>query len=322
MKTLVTILFCALALNGISSDQKELKKALTWQMVKDETDSSLNGKVRIDGRAILNYASLIGPLYVHIDDSLYASFDSCYFSLVLDSGGKHDIRLSAENYYDVSIVDLEFTPNRSMKVDVYMQHAEDMWDVAEKPVVYLYSDNTIDVEIKLEPAGTIDFSYPQYNDGWQVRCKPNGKISSNGKEYDYLFWDGKVNGLEEIINFDAGFIVTGKNVVPFLEHQLTAMGLNETEQNDFITYWAPRMIGFDHVFVHFLVGAEYDQIAGIDVSPKPDASLRVFMVFKDYSNMQWDETEPMSQSFERFDRKGFVLVEWGGAELNKIQPNN
>ena len=59
-------------------------------------------------------------------------------------------------------------------------------------------------------------------------------------------------------------------------------------------------------------GAEYTQIAPMNITPKPDSLLRVFMVFRELD-------APMSlpeQKIEPFVRKGFTVVEWGGSEID------
>src|SRR5690606_30927648 len=121
--------------------------------------------------------------------------------------------------------------------------------------------------------------------------------------------------VSSIVDKSYGAIVQGNNVVSFLEIKLSEIGLNSSEQNDFITYWASRMVAMDHVYIYFVVGEEYDSIAELNVTPNPDSELRVFMIFQDYSDMLWDEFEIIPQNFTTFERNGFILVEGGGAEI-------
>ncbi|MFT4601858.1 MAG: hypothetical protein ACI857_002043, partial [Arenicella sp.] len=103
-------------------------------------------------------------------------------------------------------------------------------------------------------------------------------------------------------------------VIKFLEASLNGLGFNQTEKTDFITFWAPKMLKSNFVFVQFIWDEDYDkQIATLDVSPKPDASRRVYMYFKGYDALP--EIETTTQSFEGFERKGFTLFEWGGTEI-------
>jgi hypothetical protein len=63
--------------------------------------------------------------------------------------------------------------------------------------------------------------------------------------------------------------------------------------------------------IHF-AKEEYTRIAQMNITPTPDALLRVFMVFKELSS-------PISitpQRIEPFKRQGFTVVEWGGSEID------
>jgi hypothetical protein len=66
--------------------------------------------------------------------------------------------------------------------------------------------------------------------------------------------------------------------------------------------------------IHF-AGKEYYDIAPLEITPKPDSMLRVFMVYKPLD----DYVEVKPQVFEKFQRKGFSVVEWGGMEYKDNQ---
>ena len=55
----------------------------------------------------------------------------------------------------------------------------------------------------------------------------------------------------------------------------------------------------------------YIESAKLDITPKPDSVLRVFMAYKAIDKPIEIE-EPIITSFER---NGFTVVEWGGAEI-------
>lgn len=109
---------------------------------------------------------------------------------------------------------------------------------------------------------------------------------------------------------DEGFIVNQQNVVEFLEDKLSIMGFNSNETEDFITYWAPLMTKHQNMYVHFMFNTEYDSIATIDISPKPDNLFRVNMLWSDFTEGQ---AVPKEQKLQKFTRKGFSVIEWGGA---------
>ncbi|CAN5916633.1 hypothetical protein BH11BAC7_BH11BAC7_10940 [soil metagenome] len=94
------------------------------------------------------------------------------------------------------------------------------------------------------------------------------------------------------------------------------MGLNSKETEDYITYWCPRMVANDKNYIHFMFNEEYNEYAGLDVNPAPDKMFRVFMLWsKSEENVN---TNVVPQSIETFERSGFTIVEWGGAEMQRI----
>jgi hypothetical protein len=63
--------------------------------------------------------------------------------------------------------------------------------------------------------------------------------------------------------------------------------------------------------VHF-EGPAYESAARLYVSPAPDTELRVFMVFRPLDAPMAVERQVLPRPLKR---TGFVLVEWGGAEV-------
>ncbi|TCK98748.1 hypothetical protein EDC19_1183 [Natranaerovirga hydrolytica] len=178
----------------------------------------------------------------------------------------------------------------------------------EKPVIYLYPQEKTKINIELEFDGELTFTYPEYKNSWQVIADPNGNIyTEDGKEYSYLFWEGRSDYSWEI---NEGFVVEGSNTVEFLQNTLEEMGLIPKEYNDFIVYWAPLMQENKYNLIHF-AGEEYEALAKLSIEPKPDEILRVFMVYQALE-------EPVTvkkQQLKPFERKGFTVIEWGGAMI-------
>lgn len=182
-------------------------------------------------------------------------------------------------------------------------------EVNKKPVIYLYPTKTQIVDVKLDLKGDLTCTYPTYKDGWKVKAQPNGTLTNlaDGKEYSYLYWEGISHN-----NYDMskGFVVKGSDTEQFLQEKLAYMGLTPKEYNEFIVYWLPIMQKNKYNLITF-AGKEYEDIAKLEISPKPDSILRVMMVFKPLN--QYMEVEP--QELKPFVRKGFAVVEWGGTEL-------
>jgi hypothetical protein len=90
------------------------------------------------------------------------------------------------------------------------------------------------------------------------------------------------------------------------------MGLNETEINDFIVYWLPALNKNETNFIHFWVNDDIDHSSRLEVEPKPETVIRIFMEYKAYDGKSPKLPE---QQLPQTVRKGFTLVEWGGGAI-------
>lgn len=180
--------------------------------------------------------------------------------------------------------------------------------IVAKPVIYLYPEETTQVEVLLETDGELVASWPAYGDGWRVTAQPDGTLTDeDGNEYSYLFWEAESN---TVYDFSQGFCVAGEDTGEFLRETLAAMGLTPKEYNEFIVYWLPLMQGNPYNLISFQDEA-YTESAVLTVSPAPDSLLRVFMAWRPLTEAV--EIEP--QAIEPFQRNGFTVVEWGGAQV-------
>lgn len=183
-----------------------------------------------------------------------------------------------------------------------------------KPVIYLYPEQETKVNVQLSFNGTLTSTYPTLpSEGWTVTAQPDGTLTDEeGRSYRYLFWEGAAD-----VDWkqDSGFLVKAEDAREFLEESLTQLGLNELEQNDFITYWLPKLEKNGESFVTF-AAEQYTDNAVLTVTPQPDSVLRVQMLISkvDDSNRAAFQKLP-EQELPRFEREGFVLVEWGGTDL-------
>lgn len=183
-----------------------------------------------------------------------------------------------------------------------------------KPVIYLYPEQETKVNVQLTFNGTLTSTYPTLPpEGWSVTAQPDGTLTDEeGRSYRYLFWEGVAD-----VDWkqDSGFLVKAEDAREFLEQSLTQLGLNELEQNDFITYWLPKLEKNGESFVTF-AAEQYTDNAVLTVTPQPDSVLRVQMLISkvDDSNRVAFQKLP-EQELPRFEREGFVLVEWGGTDL-------
>ena len=178
----------------------------------------------------------------------------------------------------------------------------------EKPVIYLYPETETRVTVKLDLPGELTCTYPAYDGGWTVTAAPDGTLTDeHGRTYNYLYWEGEGT---EAYDFSKGFCVAGSDTAAFLEDALDRLGLTRREANEFLVYWLPRMQDNPYNLIAFQQEA-YTESAKLTVSPRPDSVLRVFMAWKPLAR----PVDVPAQTLPGFERRGFTLVEWGGAEV-------
>jgi hypothetical protein len=224
---------------------------------------------------------------------------------------------------------LEFsTPNSSLVIEIDTIKntpitivLEDKGTVVKKPVIYLYPPTKQEITIIHDFKGKIGNTYPKYTDKWQVVAEPDGTLTSKGdnRKYKYLFWDGINYFPREHFDFKDGFLVRKENTVEFLETKLSEIGLNDSEINDFVVYWLPVLNENGDNLIHFDINNNIANTSFLNVNPKPDTEIIVFMEFRKW-NLS-DNVKIREQVIPKIVRKGFTLVEWGGSqeEYQKIE---
>lgn len=182
--------------------------------------------------------------------------------------------------------------------------------ICKKPAIYLYptEDDSL-ITVKLDIDGYYKTLDPVFNvkNGWQVIADTDGTIHYDGKDYEYLFWEGKLN---MDYDFNEGFCVQGENTEEFLEESLKTLGLNQKEIDDFIEYWLPKMESNNYNVIYFDTN-NYTNYAQMNISPRPATKIRVLMCW-------YGSDEPVEISEQKLvttERQGFTVVEWGGAEV-------
>ena len=180
----------------------------------------------------------------------------------------------------------------------------------EKPVIYLYPTKTTDVTVRISLAdGRFTQSIPAGSGEWHVTAQPDGTLTdkSDGKTYDYIFWESTDN---TEYDWSEGYVIKGCEAEDFLLRILPKLGLNSKEYTEFIEYWLPRLEKNDYNLITFQTD-RYTEPVRLEVSPKPDSVIRVFMAFKAID----EPVAVASPEIKPVERKGFTVVEWGGAEV-------
>jgi len=214
-------------------------------------------------------------------------------------------------YYEIHTDSFKIKSEERMYVSVYWQRAERIIQV-EKPVIYLYPENPLLVNVKVKPKGEFTFTYPTYDNGWEVTASPNGELKIGDNRYNYLFWESQQHLTFNDFDLSQGSIVSKDSTISFLEKKLTEFGLNSKEQADFITFWGPQLNKNSSNFIHFVINEDADLFAELTISPKPQAVYRIYLVFCDSKGIS--EHSISEQILPKMNRSGFVVLEWGGAE--------
>lgn len=179
-----------------------------------------------------------------------------------------------------------------------------------KPAIYLYPTEETNVTVKVIPSDNMEIktTYPKYNNEWNVIASEDGVLmDESGRRYDYLFYDLTTETLPEI---NEGYCVHKNELIPFLEDALAKYGLNEKEANEFIAYWLPLLEENEYNLIAF-ANEWYQNAVELEINPTPDNVLRLFMLYKPV-NGPIDITPP---EIPAFNRTGFTVIEWGGAQI-------
>ena len=180
----------------------------------------------------------------------------------------------------------------------------------DKPMIYIYPEKDMNVEVKLGNPGLLTTTYPKYENSWNVYAHTNGDLEYNGRTYYGLYWEGEEHNTKVE---NEGFVIKGEDTSKFLEEKLEILGLNEREINEFIVYWLPKMEHNKYNYIRFETKEEIDNYMPMEVTPVPDTVIRVYMNFKALD----EKIEVTEQKLEKIERHGYTVIEWGGSEINE-----
>lgn len=316
MNYLSILLFLLVSTSVLASGEVE-RIGSTYQITKTVRSKYLKAnqsRIRFTAKSIPANVSGSNQIVYSIDskmDTANLNVNNAFF--ITTTPGNHVFQFFySETYYEIYTDSISFKGGYQTNIDLLFAISETRY-MTEKPVIYLYPETTQSVQVKLAPVGQLQFTYPEYGTGWDLSVAPNGTITHNGNNYPYLFWDAKTR-FNRSSNFTEGYLVDQSNVVTFLEEQLTKIGLNNVEKTDFITYWGPRLIGKERVFIQFIWGTSADQFGKLDITPEPDHVNRLYIVWSGIDAATTIKT-PSPQLLPTFDRSGFDVLEWGGTEI-------
>ncbi|EUC63167.1 ubiquitin-like protein [Rhizoctonia solani AG-3 Rhs1AP] len=190
---------------------------------------------------------------------------------------------------------------------------------------------------------------------WTVDAEPDGTLldQATGRQVAYLFWEAHTNPKPPLspmntrpstptptIVFDPAnpsllpsqtALLPFDKVTGYIDDALLALGLHAEARTSFITYWLPDLSKHTFISLRFLPQNEYETAAPLNITPTPDVTTRVFMLFGgvEASRLeQWDEAVDMARSnvsvwrdivgidiVKAQDKTLFRALEWGGMEV-------
>jgi len=183
-----------------------------------------------------------------------------------------------------------------------------------KPVLYVYPEVETEVSIEVIAKGTLSYTYPDIEKGWNFTCTPDGTLTDGVNSYPYLFWESEQQLEPKVINPKVGSIVSGAKSTQFLETQLTEFGMTAGERADFITYWGPVLQTKTNLYIYLLLNEDCDAFASLKINPEPSHISRIYVLWTEVPADYTSELEP--QKIPKMQRDGFTVLEWGGVELS------
>ena len=182
-------------------------------------------------------------------------------------------------------------------------------DDIDKPIIYFYPTEKENISVILWNTENLLHTYPKYdsNKWWNVIAQPNWELKDldSGRKLYALYreWESETE-----TNFDEGFVVAWKDIIPFLEEKLEILWLNEREAEEFIVYWLPQMEWNEWNLIRFETIEEQNENMPLIITPKPDTMIRVMMDWKAIDK----PIEIPEQELITPERIWFTVVErWG-----------
>ena len=186
-------------------------------------------------------------------------------------------------------------------------------NVSCKPAIYLYPKQKQLVNVKVKTKGVLTYVDPPYPDaGWTVTAFPSGKIDTDGKFYDYLYYESKLP--ESLITKpQKGWVVKYSDLNNLYSEILPKLGLNEIHIKDFSEYWEKALDkNVPYYFVGIASQDEIDFAEPLEITPNPDSVNRVRIFFERLDEFKEVTPPDLSTSTFNIQNSTFRVIEWGG----------
>ncbi len=275
-----------------------------------EDDLKIVGKT-FEGREIYAFKDVNHPFMVESFERGQTMFEAPFLKEQLEKEGVTSLE-NVEDYFKINpfiIYKDAFERWHTVTRIIFQSPAE-----CGKPVIYLYPEQEMDVNVQVEPTKGFTKVDPVYPDGgWNVKAYPDGKLFNHDdqKEYPYLFWEG----LSDVFYGQPrkGFVSSREDLSSTFDKTLAAQNLQGREIVDFKEFWVPKMLEDDapYFFITYTTEEFINAAAPLWVTPQPDTMIRIMMDYEPMSSP--DERGVVAPiEFDPKERKGFTVIEWGG----------
>ncbi|KAL5637692.1 hypothetical protein ACGC1H_002082 [Rhizoctonia solani] len=192
---------------------------------------------------------------------------------------------------------------------------------------------------------------------WTVNAQPDGTLWDHATEREiaYLFWEALTNPklpssppttrptspvespsqafepANPVLLPSHSALLSFDKVTGYIDDVLLALGLHTEARTSFITYWLPNLSKHAFIALRFLPQNEYEKVAPLSITPAPDVTTRVFMLFRGVEEgqlEQWAEAVDMASRdvtvwrdvvgvdvAQGLNKSLFRVLEWGGMEV-------
>lgn len=305
------------------SDPPEEERIISFHTIARKNDNytafaSVNhfDTLRIDYQQdfdIVNENFNCGTMYDPVDGLIInARFsvwsDSVFIdSLYTDDLGRFETEIESDNYtLRTDLFGGGYFESEFQLIEGYSDYSfPDYYLYDYKPNIYIYPTNLIDLDVNISfpKSGKVVKSIPEFPEQWQnLQIKTDGKIND---KYNYLFYESIQ---PNIFQKTKGWVVKCENLKDFFNKNLQQSGFNQREIDDFIEHWIPRLINSEYYAFYPQYNKQLDPLIELNFSKQPDNILRLtYFVVKLHSN----EIKLQKPDIPPFERKGFVVTEWG-----------
>jgi len=191
----------------------------------------------------------------------------------------------------------------STSTDTFIDTILVSWITVEKPNIYIYPQEDIDISLSLEfpQGGEVVQSTPAYNDGWFVHVESSGKIDH---KYNYLFYEA---AQPDVWQSAIGWCVAKESLAEFFHNNMQSYNFATNEMADFIDYWVPRLANYDFYIIYPQNDKIIKEVIKLNFSMQPENLNRLYYVITGKTEFKVIE----APSITAFPRDGFTVVEWG-----------